>query len=113
MGLFGKRSTVRPQQQLQPPPEDSVTFAEFEAAVKEVGLQADWNGARLKHLFDVFDIDGNGFVERSEFEKTLGQLRTLSSKLEDPKPKDHHEACLLYTSPSPRDGLLSRMPSSA
>ena len=24
-----------------------------------------------------------------------------------------HHACLLYTSPSPRDGLLSRMPSSA
>ena len=27
----------------------------------------------------------------------------------DEKPK----SCLLYTSPSPRDGLLSRMPSSA
>ena len=26
---------------------------------------------------------------------------------------DHFEDCLLYTSPSPRDGLLSRMPSSA
>ena len=26
---------------------------------------------------------------------------------------DEVEACLLYTSPSPRDGLLSRMPSSA
>ena len=26
---------------------------------------------------------------------------------------DHHVRCLLYTSPSPRDGLLSRMPSSA
>ena len=25
----------------------------------------------------------------------------------------HLENCLLYTSPSPRDGLLSRMPSSA
>ena len=24
-----------------------------------------------------------------------------------------YKACLLYTSPSPRDGLLSRMPSSA
>ena len=24
-----------------------------------------------------------------------------------------HGCCLLYTSPSPRDGLLSRMPSSA
>ena len=29
----------------------------------------------------------------------------------DYKPK--YEDCLLYTSPSPRDGLLSRMPSSA
>ena len=34
------------------------------------------------------------------------------------KFRDGHEseeliACLLYTSPSPRDGLLSRMPSSA
>ena len=26
---------------------------------------------------------------------------------------DHYQTCLLYTSPSPRDGLLSRMPSSA
>ena len=27
--------------------------------------------------------------------------------------KPHKQSCLLYTSPSPRDGLLSRMPSSA
>ena len=27
--------------------------------------------------------------------------------------KDIIDACLLYTSPSPRDGLLTRMPSSA
>ena len=27
--------------------------------------------------------------------------------------EDDIDACLLYTSPSPRDGLLSRMPSSA
>ena len=27
--------------------------------------------------------------------------------------KAHNSDCLLYTSPSPRDGLLSRMPSSA
>ena len=32
------------------------------------------------------------------------QILNLSPKLKD---------CLLYTSPSPRDGLLSRMPSSA
>ena len=28
-------------------------------------------------------------------------------------PRRPHDTCLLYTSPSPRDGLLSRMPSSA
>ena len=28
-------------------------------------------------------------------------------------PEDLYNFCLLYTSPSPRDGLLSRMPSSA
>ena len=28
-------------------------------------------------------------------------------------PADFYKICLLYTSPSPRDGLLSRMPSSA
>ena len=28
-------------------------------------------------------------------------------------PSNPFDACLLYTSPSPRDGLLSRMPSSA
>ena len=27
--------------------------------------------------------------------------------------RDQYTCCLLYTSPSPRDGLLSRMPSSA
>ena len=34
-------------------------------------------------------------------------------EIEDVIGIDAAEACLLYTSPSPRDGLLSRMPSSA
>ena len=33
--------------------------------------------------------------------------------LEMKHPADNKWSCLLYTSPSPRDGLLSRMPSSA
>ena len=36
----------------------------------------------------------------------------LDVVLIDPN-REHVESCLLYTSPSPRDGLLSRMPSSA
>ena len=35
------------------------------------------------------------------------QIRELKREL------DQYDNCLLYTSPSPRDGLLSRMPSSA
>ena len=32
---------------------------------------------------------------------------------QNPRVRLHFDDCLLYTSPSPRDGLLSRMPSSA
>ena len=35
------------------------------------------------------------------------------SGLSRPTADKHSTGCLLYTSPSPRDGLLSRMPSSA
>ena len=38
-----------------------------------------------------------------------GNLGNLQSLAQDKR----HVFCLLYTSPSPRDGLLSRMPSSA
>ena len=34
-------------------------------------------------------------------------------ELRDGEPRYMGKGCLLYTSPSPRDGLLSRMPSSA
>ena len=40
---------------------------------------------------------------------TLVDAKHVEQHLDDPRP----EGCLLYTSPSPRDGLLSRMPSSA
>ena len=39
-------------------------------------------------------------------------LRDSGYDVQDPK-NDEGLSCLLYTSPSPRDGLLSRMPSSA
>ena len=39
------------------------------------------------------------------------QFNALMEKAK--KSKDHDDICLLYTSPSPRDATLSRMPSSA
>ena len=41
---------------------------------------------------------------------TVEILETLEDLVDD---VDLMDVCLLYTSPSPRDGLLSRMPSSA
>ena len=49
-------------------------------------------GASLKSIADAEDLD----------------LHILELDVED-----EGSVCLLYTSPSPRDGLLSRMPSSA
>ena len=40
---------------------------------------------------------------------TIGEVSDLCAV----KPHVLRYCCLLYTSPSPRDGLLSRMPSSA
>ena len=46
------------------------------------------------------------------FSKHIRPKRSLNTRSGHSKlPKLHN--CLLYTSPSPRDGLLSRMPSSA
>ena len=47
---------------------------------------------------------GNNYLEICEYLKTRMEINGFITKL---------ISCLLYTSPSPRDGLLSRMPSSA
>ena len=46
---------------------------------------------------------------------TLFAVNTVTGGLNlwEGRKDPNHRACLLYTSPSPRDGLLSRMPSSA
>ena len=53
-------------------------------------------------------------IELLNWRETVGQREappeTYNVSLSVVSPQ---EACLLYTSPSPRDGLLSRMPSSA
>ena len=47
--------------------------------------------------------------------ESLKNQKIFASKDKFPKtkPNEYYVDCLLYTSPSPRDGLLSRMPSSA
>ena len=76
----------------------------------------------LNTLQEAVDILSNGthsWMERLFSKGPTAELKNLSSMnvwngwmtwQADYRPAD---TCLLYTSPSPRDGLLSRMPSSA
>ena len=55
-------------------------------------------------------------VPESIVAKTADEVADAMGKLSTPKvvvKAQVHAGCLLYTSPSPRDATLSRMPSSA
>ena len=61
---------------------------------------------------------GPGMVMKAEplqaaIEAASNDLSGLGSQTSNEQVTQKPMACLLYTSPSPRDGLLSRMPSSA
>ena len=45
--------------------------------------------------------------------ESLSESLSLSDEDEEDEEEDESRRCLLYTSPSPRDATLSRMPSSA
>ena len=65
-------------------------------------------GRKLRHDFVVLTMD------RQELDKGMtATFKVDASKLESGPDISHAIACLLYTSPSPRDATLSRMPSSA
>ena len=52
------------------------------------------------------------FIENSH-PKTISDFIEADPNYTNGNGTRNTESCLLYTSPSPRDGLLSRMPSSA
>ena len=72
------------------------------------------------HLFPHLNVAQNvayGLHDRSSGAR-LGRIAAMLESfeltgLEERYPWELSGGCLLYTSPSPRDGLLSRMPSSA
>ena len=66
----------------------------------------------LESLFKLARDRKNNPVEDSYTNKLLND-KSLSKEKVLEEVNELVKACLLYTSPSPRDGLLSRMPSSA
>ena len=85
---------------------------------------ACWNEKGYLVRLNVFSAEENDMLRRVA-EDVVDQKRPYPSThvdqnalVRDGKAAQQgiyamHKICLLYTSPSPRDGLLSRMPSSA
>ena len=62
----------------------------------------------LEEIANYIVSDGKGILAADESNPTCGK-RFDSIEVEN----SENNSCLLYTSPSPRDATLSRMPSSA
>ena len=60
------------------------------------------NGAAPSGVTSTFSTDANGLILSTTNSANVQQIAFV-----------HNGSCLLYTSPSPRDATLSRMPSSA
>ena len=86
-----------------------------------IPLEAHFRRARSAGEFDVMEIDEGMFqlglkaaAQRLDFLPCLAGLGTdVLTHNPDIKVMKSPYSCLLYTSPSPRDATLSRMPSSA
>ena len=61
----------------------------------------------------IFSDDIKSVKNKDKLEVVISRNSTLSISDNQGKIVEQYKICLLYTSPSPRDGLLSRMPSSA
>ena len=77
-------------------------FSENFEAAKNIAVEAAQTAAaKAKELAAVAKANISIYAEEDKVKKAEIELGKL------------YYRCLLYTSPSPRDGLLSRMPSSA
>ena len=92
-----KKDSLFVEQMFQLIDEDGNGFISFREFLNMIVIFAKGNPEdKIKLMFDMYDIDRSGELDKNEFKKMLKAM-----------------ICLLYTSPSPRDATLSRMPSSA
>ena len=70
------------------------------------------SGKRATHIIEVLRAEVGQKVKAGEINGRIGEATILAIQ-QDTVHISWLETCLLYTSPSPRDATLSRMPSSA
>ena len=88
----------------------SVQFAALFLSSVALSTYAD-----VEREFSVDDFDSVTVSQGINLNLVMGSAPSVTAVAEKDSDLDRLEieVCLLYTSPSPRDGLLSRMPSSA
>ena len=76
-------------------------------------LQENLKDLQDDYFSEIADIAANLFLENKD--NLAAQIFLYEAKHLSKLPEQYHsiKTCLLYTSPSPRDATLSRMPSSA
>ena len=87
-------------------PESLISAADVQEDDSDV-IESDLNPSEYD-LTDDEDVS-----DQDEVDENVIKLNARNSRSSEMEAVDANETCLLYTSPSPRDGLLSRMPSSA
>ena len=75
-----------------------------------MGKKSGFTSAEIEEIKRLYLQEGRSILQ---IPKILGKGSENSVRNALHKARVKHAPCLLYTSPSPRDGLLSRMPSSA
>ena len=90
--------------------------SEFPALLEDKkGRTSRWQRLRrrLNGLRLIADLHDSANTNNPTGTVRSGRMHRLNAAVIWKRLSDSRQACLLYTSPSPRDGLLSRMPSSA
>ena len=77
------------------------------------GTSADSLDGCIVSFDKEFQLHESMSIDISENYKSLIENSIKKGFKDISESNELYKACLLYTSPSPRDGLLSRMPSSA
>ena len=85
----------------------------------QIKYNDDFNTSKSYKLDDFFQqaVDSiamfDGSINSDEYLNAWSWGVETETNFKPEEIVDNYNSCLLYTSPSPRDGLLSRMPSSA
>ena len=81
-------------------------------SMSELSLAKYISKEKINNKMELLNIDGDGITDIA-VKQIVGPLFFGSSDFFQKMISDIPDSCLLYTSPSPRDATLSRMPSSA